>query len=416
MENELIYDIIGIGIGPFNLGLAALCYNIPELNCLFIDQSESFNWHPGMLLPWARLQVPFYADLVTLADPQSRFSYLSFLKAKHRMFRFAIREDYFIKRTEFNDYCQWVAAQLPSLKFNSRCKEVSFINHKNCYEIKTDSNTFLAKHIVIGIGTIPHIPSFSNNINHPLLLHSGDYLFRKEQLLKQEKIALIGSGQSAAEIFYDLLQCYEGEITWFTRADSFFPMDYSKFNIEKTSPDYIDYFYSLNPEIKKKILCNQNHLYKGINASLISAIYDLLDDKKPKRILLHPNCEWKGIAGYFDLCFQHRELQQEFNHKADAVIMATGYRNSMPGFISPIQKRIQWNNNDQYAVNRNYSIDKHNSVFVQNAELHSHGFNAPDLGMGPYRNSIILNSILGYEHFVMEKGIAFQSFGIPENP
>jgi len=31
--------------------------------------------------------------------------------------------------------------------------------------------------------------------------------------------------------------------------------------------------------------------------------------------------------------------------------------------------------------------------------------------MGPYRNAIILNSILGYEHFVMEKNVAFQRFG-----
>jgi hypothetical protein len=39
---------------------------------------------------------------------------------------------------------------------------------------------------------------------------------------------------------------------------------------------------------------------------------------------------------------------------------------------------------------------------------HTHGFNAPDLGMGPYRNAIILNTILGYEYFPLEKDVPFQ--------
>ena len=102
MPSKKIYDILGIGIGPFNLGLAALCQSIPELSCLFIEQAAGFNWHPGLLLDEARLQVPFYADLVTLADPQSPFSYMAFLKAMNRMFRFAIHENYFVTRKILN--------------------------------------------------------------------------------------------------------------------------------------------------------------------------------------------------------------------------------------------------------------------------------------------------------------------------
>ena len=97
MPTEKIYDIIGIGIGPFNLGLAALCHEIPGLNCLFIDENESFNWHPGLLLPQTTLQVPWYADLVSLANPCSPFIFMKYLQAKKKMFRFAITENYFIK-------------------------------------------------------------------------------------------------------------------------------------------------------------------------------------------------------------------------------------------------------------------------------------------------------------------------------
>jgi len=120
----MTYDIIGIGIGPFNLGLAALADSIPHLQCLFFDQHDSFHWHPGLLLPTARMQVPYYADLVTLASPQSRYSYLSFLHAKQRLFRFAIQENPYPLRREYQEYTQWVAAQLPCLHFGYTCRDV----------------------------------------------------------------------------------------------------------------------------------------------------------------------------------------------------------------------------------------------------------------------------------------------------
>ena len=50
---------------------------------------------------------------------------------------------------------------------------------------------------------------------------------------------------------------------------------------------------------------------------------------------------------------------------------------------------------------------------MQNAELHTHGFVAPDLGMGAYRNSCILRDMLGREAYPVEKAIAFQEFGVP---
>ncbi|QEC71248.1 hypothetical protein FSB73_05735 [Arachidicoccus ginsenosidivorans] len=79
---DTIYDVIGIGIGPFNLGLAALIQTNTSINSLFIDQNESFNWHQGMMLKGTKLQVPFHADLVTLADPRNKYSFLSYLQAK----------------------------------------------------------------------------------------------------------------------------------------------------------------------------------------------------------------------------------------------------------------------------------------------------------------------------------------------
>ena len=52
-------------------------------------------------------------------------------------------------------------------------------------------------------------------------------------------------------------------------------------------------------------------------------------------------------------------------------------------------------------------------ILVQNAEAHTHGFVAPDLGMMSYRNSWLIRTMLGREHYPVERSIAFQQFGVP---
>ncbi|EPN8354988.1 SidA/IucD/PvdA family monooxygenase, partial [Acinetobacter baumannii] len=54
-------DFIGIGLGPFNLSLASLLHDKSGLQYRFFDQREKFDWHAGMQLPNAMLQVPFMA-------------------------------------------------------------------------------------------------------------------------------------------------------------------------------------------------------------------------------------------------------------------------------------------------------------------------------------------------------------------
>ena len=73
-----MHDVIGVGLGPFNLGLAALL-DPTDLDAVFFDDKPDFAWHPGLMLPDAEIQVPFLADLVTLADPTSPYSFLNYL-------------------------------------------------------------------------------------------------------------------------------------------------------------------------------------------------------------------------------------------------------------------------------------------------------------------------------------------------
>ena len=426
-----LYDVLGIGIGPFNLGLAALSESVAGLNTLFFDQNPEFSWHPGMMLPGAKLQVPYLADLVTLVDPCSRFSFVNYLKEIGRLFHFCIKEDLFISRHEYNQYCRWVAAQLPACQFGHRVERVEFDADLSLYAVTArqlatgQAATYHARHVVLGVGSKPALPAFCAGLPPERVMHSAGYMRYKDRLPAGSAISIIGSGQSAAEIFYDLL-CQPADrryaLSWFSRADRFYPMEYSKLTLEFTSPDYVDYFYGLSPGRKDRVLAGQDSFYKGINYELINAIYDALYDRSALGELppvhIQPACELTNLTASpqgLEMTLHQHQQERTFAHAADVAILATGYRYAPPACLAPVRDHIRWDEQGRYQVARNYAIDHSGrGIFVQNAELHTHGFVAPDLGMGPYRNAWILNEILGTEHFRLDRRIAFQTFGAPE--
>src|ERR1044072_3829788 len=116
-ENDQIFDAIGVGIGPFNLSAAALLQPVKEIRSKFYDQAKSFVWHPGLLFPEATIQVSYLKDLVTLADPTSPYSFLSFLCSTKRLYRFITANLPRVSRVEFNQSLRWVCASLPNLEF-----------------------------------------------------------------------------------------------------------------------------------------------------------------------------------------------------------------------------------------------------------------------------------------------------------
>lgn len=69
-------DCIGIGLGPFNLSIAALAdQDKTQLSTRFLERKPSFSWHPGLLLSDAKMQTSFLKDLVTAIDPTSQYSF-----------------------------------------------------------------------------------------------------------------------------------------------------------------------------------------------------------------------------------------------------------------------------------------------------------------------------------------------------
>jgi lysine N6-hydroxylase len=410
-------DFIAIGLGPFNLGLACLTEPLADLNGIFLERKQDFDWHPGMLLPGTTLQTPFLADLVTLADPTSRFSFLNYLKENGRLYSFYIRESFFPLRAEYVDYCRWAASRLPSIHFGHEVTSVEY--EDGAYTVHAGDRAFQARHLVLGTGTPPYVPESCAGLG----VHSSRYLRHREELLGRRSITVVGSGQSAAEIYHDLLSAspeHDYELSWITRSPRFFPLEYTKLTLEMTSPEYTDYFHSLPENVRDQLLASQKGLYKGINTELINGIFDLLYqhniDNSVSRTRLMTNTAVRSAqrdeaTGTITLGLRHAEQGTDFTHETEGLVLATGYHYRTPDFLAPIADRIQRDEAGRFAVRRDYTIDRDGQIFVQNAEAHTHGFVAPDLGMAAYRNSRIIERLLGRAPYAIEKSIAFQEFG-----
>lgn len=448
-----VYDLIGIGIGPFNLGLAALLEAAPEIDALFLDRKPKFQWHAGMLLDGTTLQVPFLADLVTMADPAHRLSFLNYLKEQGRLYHFYFLEKFQIPRQEYNHYCQWAADKLESCRFGEEVTAVRRLSASRCdgeagagregaggrgaqYAVEVtggDGGTrvYYTRDLTLGVGSVPHAAERFKGLPSQDVFHSAQFMERLERCREAKSVTVIGSGQSAAEVFLHLLgeQPERGyKLDWFTRSPGFFPMEYSKLGLEHFSPDYTRYFYGLRQEQKDDVRSRQHLLYKGISAVTIAAIYDRLYDmsvggaKPPVRLLAHTEVRSivpvsgsaSGSGGYrLDCC--HREQETTFEHISEVVVLATGYAHPVPECLNPLRELITWDEQGRYEVGKDYRIKLRESVegriFVQNGELHTHGVGAPDLGLGAFRNSVIINAVAGREVYPVNDRNVFQQFG-----
>jgi lysine N6-hydroxylase len=430
-RDDHVHDFVAIGLGPFNLGLACLTAPIDELDGVFLERKPEFDWHPGMLLETSTLQTPFLADLVTLADPASPYSFLSYLKDSGRLYSFYIRESFYPLRTEYVDYCRWAACRVPSIRFERDVMVVEYDETERVYVVRVRNvadgglETYRARRLVLGTGTPPHIPEGCRDLGGDLV-HSSGYLQNRATLKAKRAITIVGSGQSAAEIFYDLLQDideYGYELAWVTRSARFFPLEYTKLTLEMTSPEYVDYFHALPADVRDRLIASQKGLYKGIDSDLINAIFDLLyikaRHKDGPRARLMTNTELTGAAydaetGSYVLDLRQAEQESDFRLSSEGLVLATGYRHQTPKFLGPIRDRIRWDAHGRFDVRRDYSVDvAGDEIYVQNAELHTHGLVSPDLGMAAYRNSWIIRSLLGREYYPIERSIAFQEFAAP---
>src|ERR1044072_8824021 len=110
MPANPVYDVIGVGFGPSNIAQAvASAEHDRPVRGLFLERQPEFGWHRGMLIEDATMQVSFLKDLVTMRNPTSEFSFLSYLHSADRLVDFINQKSLFPLRVEFHDYLEWAA-------------------------------------------------------------------------------------------------------------------------------------------------------------------------------------------------------------------------------------------------------------------------------------------------------------------
>jgi lysine N6-hydroxylase len=424
-------DVIGVGIGPFNLGLSALLEPVTEVRAAFFDAAPRFAWHPGLMLPGTSLQVPFLADLVTLADPTSRYSFLNYLHERGRLYRFYFHEQFQIARREYDAYARWVAGSLPSCRFGYEVLAVRPADDGSwLVDVRPSAGGEVQRHqaetVVLGVGSRPAVPEIAQSLLGDDVFHSADYLTHRDKTVAAEAVTVVGSGQSAGEVIADLLASSPPgaqRLDWFTRGPGFLPMEYSKLGLEHFTPEYTAYFHRLPADVRDRVRAGQDLLYKGLSEETSARIYDLLYeatiDADDPPVTYAARCSLTEIepspmpGRRWRLTWQHDDEDSTFVRDTDVVVLATGYEPAPLPVAAGVMARDDL---DRPVVEADYRVRLASrcpsTLFVQNVELHTHGVGAPDLGLGAHRNSLIINALAGREVYpVARERTVFQNFG-----
>lgn len=429
-------DVVAVGCGPFNLGLAALACTVDDLELMVVDTRPEFRWHPGLMFDDATLQVSFLSDLVSLVDPTHPLSFLAHLADVDRLYPFLVRENFFPTRREYEAYLLWaieeIRARRPNcLRFSTRVDEIHWDAASESFTVVMTSggsrSVVRAGHVVVGVGTEPSIPAaLTLDGADGAVVHSGEYLTHRDRALASDAVTVIGSGQSGAEIVIDLLEANLAggpAVRWWTRTGWFAPLDFTKLSLEMTTPAYMDYFHGLPERTRDDVRAGHWQFHKGISSDTLERLHDLLYRRQltPKLppVQLRVGVSVTGLDRWDDgrvrVHARHADTGEHIAHTTDLVIAATGYRARPTDFLGPLRPHIVTDDAGRPVIDADHSVVARDGVgrrvFVASADEHSHGVSAPNLDIGAVRNARILNVIAGREVYRLPRHTAFTTFG-----
>jgi lysine N6-hydroxylase len=419
MGSDRVLDAVGVGAGPFSLSLAALLAPT-GFNARFFDKSPEFEWHPGLLFPEATIQVSYLKDLVTLVDPTSQYSFLAFLRAHKRLYRFINRSQP-VSRKEFNQYLQWVAGRLPNVEFGAEVREV--VVDEQRFSLQVDRREVRTKNIVLGTGLVPNIPEWARPLVGDHVFHSNDYLLHPIDATARV-VAVVGGGQSGAEVVWHLLldlAHLPAQLVWISHRPNFLPLDESPFTNELFNPGYSDYFFSLTREQRDTLLAEQKLASDGISQGLLQRIYDRMYDLEfletaGRRVRLLPGHEVTGMehsSAGCDLSLRDRWGEGR-TVRADVIVLGTGSSYVLPEAMQPLASRMTWDR-DGFAVRADFSLEWDGPpelrIYAQDAARHMRGVADPNLSLMAWRSAIIANSLLGRQVYDVSGESSVFDFG-----
>ena len=391
-----IHDLIGIGFGPSNIALAITLEEKKqegyEIDAFFIEKQPNFAWHANMMLDNAHMQISFLKDLATLRNPSSHFTFINYLHQKQRLQDFINLKTFFPSRHEFNDYLAWAASH-----FDDRCAygeevlevlpekrndEVTLLRVRSRDSLGTIQERF-ARNLIVSVGGVPRIPECFHQLRDDgRVFHSNNYLHEIARHGNAEKIAVIGAGQSAAEIFMDLHNRPSApHVDLIMRACAIKPSDDSPFVNEIFNADFTDFVFSRSEQERSALLEEVWHSnYAAPDLVLIEQIFNAFYQQRVTGDLRHRLLRRHEVGsvrtlpdGGIELLLRDLNSGREYNASYDVVVLATGYRRdyhrSLLRSLSPYI--------DSFTVDRQYRLKStpnfHPAIFLQGACEETHG-------------------------------------------
>lgn len=423
-----VYDVIGIGFGPANLALAVTMEEAsPEnqVSRLFLEAKPSYVWHPGMLLDGSMLQVTVLKDLITVENPCSRFTFLNYLKERGRLYEFLNLRTLFPTRLEFNDYLGWAADKLGAwVRYNrvvvealpaSASGEVELERPELIRVVAEEPSTgereaYLTRNLVLAAGGEPTAPEGIELEGRPRMIHSHHFLDRIGDFPDRQapyRFVLVGSGQSAGELFEYLMDHYpNAEVTAAIRRFAYKPVDESDFTNRIFFPEWVDFHHQL-PDAKRREFFDslKDVNYAAIDHPLIRRIYEKLYRQKVagrERCRVVPFLELEGAEdgdGEIRLSFRDLMSEERLELAADALVLCTGYvwRKEHP-VLDALAPWFERDDLGGYKVRRDYAVATRRgfrpNVYLQGYCEDTHGISETVLSLLPVRAKDILTSVL----------------------
>ncbi|GAA1228755.1 L-ornithine N(5)-monooxygenase PvdA [Kitasatospora nipponensis] len=412
--------VLAIGAGPANLALAAAVEESgsDELadETLLLEQFPDTKWQRNLLMPWARSQVSFLKDLVTLRNPRSRFSFLSFLHGQGRLDQFVNLGTFHPFRWEFSEYLQWVAGSLERVGIRYGAQAVRIDPVRDAQGVVTgwtvllaDGDTVRCRDLVVGGGRDPRVPEVFAGLPAERVIHSAHYLTRIAQLPKEAptRAVVIGGAQSAAEIFFALHEDLPASrLTMVVRSVALQNYQTSKFMNELFFPSYVDEFYDSPAEVRAQILDDMRFTnYAGLAPPFLDELYTMLYRQRmlgPQRSsvramteVVAARVEGEGAGEEIVLDLRDGRSGKVEPLACDLVLLGTGYDSQMPTLVRELAQRMAL---EEIAVSRSYRVDlgasARGALYLQGVNEQTHGIADSLISVLAHRSHDIVTDLL----------------------
>jgi L-ornithine N5-oxygenase len=414
MDQEV--DVLLVGAGPANLALAVAIEEsgVQELadRTLIIEQYPDIKWQRNLLLPWARSQVSFLKDLVTLRNPRSRFSFLNYLHEQNQLDEFVNLSTFNPYRWQLSAYQQWVADGLERvrIRYDARADRID-PRYADDGSIAgwvltlVGGDTIRCRDLVIGAGRDANIPEVFRELPPELVIHSSQYCsrIRRSPAEESRRPVVVGGAQSAAEMFMalhqDLPLC---EPTIVMRSVGLQNYQTSKFVNELFFPSFVDEFYNMAPEARTQVL-EEMHLtnYAGLAPPFLDELYGMIYQQKmtgQRRSTVRSLTEVVGArldGAEIVLDLRDRRSGKVEPLRCDLVLLGTGFDQRMPAIVRDLAERVGL---AELAVSRRYRLDLGDAawaaVYLQGVNERTHGISDSLISVLANRSQDITTDLL----------------------